>query len=38
LLGDKPESLNLFAFILLSYAWKLSLRCSNLFFIVLPVV
>ena len=37
LLGDKPGSPDLFAFILLSSAQKLSLRCCHLFFTFLPV-
>ena len=37
LLGDKPGSPDLFAFILLSSAQKLSLRCFHLFFTFLPV-
>ena len=37
LLGDKPGSPDLFAFILLSYAQKLSLRCFHLFFTFLSV-
>ena len=37
LLGDKPGSPDLFAFILLSSTRKLSLRCFYLFFTFLPV-